>query len=380
MIKIRFAPYYHPFQGTCTETVYQEGDAYFNALLASINLAEKSILLEVYIFDIDEIGNKILDHLVTAAKRGVQVKLLLDGFGSAHWNAPMATIYRQQGINIQFFNPLPWQRNPQKIWHYINVKKFFSGFYKFQRRNHRKTCLIDEKIFFIGSRNITQNHSPLVMKNLAWRDTCVSWSFEQPHPEALKKHLQQFYLTWNLLKQDFFYRWHQIITDKKREHSALMESIHLAQSKVWITNPYFLPNYKFLRALANAARRGIDVRLLVPQKINVFFFKFAVEAIYGFLLNHGVKVYEYLPSMLHAKICIIDDETLIGSYNLDFRSIYFNLEINLPLIQSTNKKIIAEQFLIDLSQSQKIELASWNKRFWLNKLLEKIILRFRAIM
>ncbi|MDH4468968.1 MAG: phospholipase D-like domain-containing protein [Bacteriovoracaceae bacterium] len=364
-----------------SEIIYHAGDLYFEDLFKALESATKSIYLEVYIFELDSIGTKAIEILEKISKKGVEVKILLDGFGCTNWNDSLAQKYRSKQLQINFFHPLPWQRSRESLWRSLGLRKIVTGILKFQRRNHKKVVIIDDKILFIGSRNITQMHSFKFNGSHEWRDISVQVRGETKSNQIqIDSHLADFKYTWEFPHQYFGKRWGEVRKIKQLEHHLIIEKILNAQKRVWITNPYFVPDIKLLAAIRNSSRAGVDIKILLPKNINIYFFKYAVESLYGLLLACKVEIYEYLPSMLHAKILIIDDWVSVGSYNLDYRSIYFNLESSITIQSRENIKSLEDQFMKDISVSRKIDQNRWKKRSRFNRFFEKLFFLFRPIL
>lgn len=354
------------------ETIYNNGDDYFDALLGAIAQAKATIQLETYIFDQDVLGIKILEALVLAADRQVKVQLLLDGVGSSAWTFKDAEKWRLRGIELKFFHALPWQKRRSFIFQSLSFKKMAVGFFKLKHRNHRKTCTIDDTITFIGSMNVSSRHLPSVYGQQAWRDTAA-----QITGENTQQYRDSFAEAWSFSQQHYGNRWLKISSQKRQLHQKIIRSISSAQKRVWITNPYFVPDLKLTLALCSVAGRKIEVKILLPSRSDMFGIKFAMEGFYTLLLTFGIEIYEYTPSILHAKVLIVDDWVTMGSSNLDPQSIFYNLEIDAHLIQSESIKTIETQFLQDLQISKRIQFSAWNKRSWFNKALEKFFLYFR---
>jgi cardiolipin synthase len=388
-----------PFQGYAgvvsaseplpTEMVFQEGDLYFENLCLSIAEARSTIDFESYIFDLDALGNAILERLAEATQRGVRVRLLLDGVGSSQWTGEDTLPWIQRGVNIRFFHPLPWQKNNFKFWNYLTVQKLWMGAVKLNHRNHRKIILIDGTVLFIGSMNVSARHLPSLVGPLAWRDTALK--IREPNLNTIQ---DAFELAWRN-SIDYVRGWKQ--TWKKfvslerlrlnysrtlghQYHQNLLSQIKTAQERVWITNPYFVPDRSLLSALISAAKRKVDVKLLFPKRTDFFPGKYAAESFYTKLLRSGVQIYEYLPSILHAKVVILDESAIVGSSNLNHRSIFMDLEADVITQRPQTIATLSGQFIQDLTNSQAIRLAEWNQRPWVHRFLEQLFLLFRRIL
>ena len=358
------------------ETVYIDGDLFFDSLKNSIASAKDFIHLETYIFEQDQTGLTILTLLANAVQRGVRVQLLLDGLGSASWTFTDASLWREKGIELKFFHALPWQKHPSSIWKLLTLKKITLGFFKLNRRNHRKICLIDDNLVFVSSMNISDRHLPSIRGDLAWRDVGVR--IQNIRNTNINNYFSDAADTWNFSQQHYGQRWRKISKLKKYEYKSLLQHITHAKNKIWITNPYFVPDFRLTRAICKSARNGVDVKILLPNRSDIFGLKFATESFYHALLAFKVEIYEFRPTMLHAKILIVDDWVSVGSFNLDFRSIFYNLETSAVLSDVKNVEIIKRQFAEDLLTSTKIELQSWNERSWIHRGLEKFFLLFQG--
>jgi len=359
---------------TGDEQIYIDGDQFFEKMHEAIRAAQNTIYLETYIFDQDNLGLKTLKVLAEAAARGVKVHLLIDGVGSSHWTFHDAQMYRAQGIELKFFHPLAWQRHPSAILMSLTLQRILTGFYKLNHRNHRKICIVDEKILFICSMNVSDRHLKSISGELAWRDTGVQVTDEA----VVREYLETCREAWEYPQQFFGRRWVVARRQKKKAHRKILNLIHSAKQQIWITNPYFVPDFQLFRGLAKAARSGLDVKILVPMHSDIFGLKFAMQGFYTALLKKGCQIFEYRPSILHAKILIVDNWASVGSTNLDYRSIFYNLEADLILAEPKNIQLVKDQFVQDLKVSNPIILHEWNQRSWYKKILQRFFLFFRG--
>jgi cardiolipin synthase len=369
--------------GWIDETIFNQGDDFFAAFEQAIQKAKQSIHVETYIFDLDTLGLKILDLLARAAKRGVQVKLLLDGIGSSEWNNELANRYRKQGIDVQFFHPLFWQRPS------LNIK--LPNFRLMNHRDHRKLYLVDDQTAFVGSMNISARHLKSVYGNLSWRDTSViltgkpvsalqdsfwvSWNTATDHISRPKEVLKRFF---SKLKMPILLK--HTLRQRRMYREFIIQKINETKSSIWITTPYFVPDRKVLASILEAAQRGIDVRLLFPKVSDFFGVKYAMEGYYFRLLRSGARIYEYLPSMLHAKIMMLDDFISLGSSNLNHRSFFKDLEVDVLLSRPESITLLKEQFLEDLTHCEQRKFEAWKHRPLHRKIFEKFFFLFRGTL
>ena len=359
-----------PFRRPPNEMILASGEAYFSSLLNDINNAEYSIDLEMYIFRRDIIGKKIAQALADAAERGVCVRVLVDGAGSPLWSASLARTLEKSGAKTRVFHPFPWQlwnwsRSVVKLptllkWTYLLLKINF--------RNHRKVCIIDEKIAYAGSTNISKCHLPKNRGGDDWRDISIrltnidltdlndafdcAWTHR-----TIKERLRE---AFRHVRRDPIIRLNHIRHRRRILYKSLLRRIRQCRHRIWITNAYFVPDNFLLRKLKEAARAGVDVRILLPKKSDVMMMPWASSTFYYSLLKAGVRIYEYLPSMLHAKILILDNWASIGSSNLNHRSLLHDLEVDINLTNKSSKKILADLFLQDITQSKEVALDSWH--------------------
>jgi cardiolipin synthase len=365
------------------ETVFSDGSQYFTSLLQDIAAASTSIDLETYIFDLDSVGRRVVDQLLAAGRRGVRVRLMLDGAGSSDWNSFATEQLRQADVQVRIFRPLPWNIR-QWEWalpHLPWLTKFQHLLASMSRRNHRKICLIDGYLAWAGSFNISKYHLPKAQGGEGWRDTAVR--LEGFNLDELQ---HAFDSAWfddpaKVSRRIFsisHFRLNHIRRRKLRRD--LLNRISRCHSRLWITNAYFVPDASFLRYLKRAARQGIDVRILLPGTSDIFFIPWASAVYYQDLLKSGVCIFEYTESVLHAKIMIIDDWITVGSSNLDYRSLFQNLEVDVVLTLPSSKDAIREQFLDDLSRSQEIFIRDYPRRPWWKRLIGRIALYLKRLL
>jgi len=367
-----------------TEKIFTKGEQFFDAMIDDIDQAKESIDLETYLFNKDELGKKILNTLTEAAKRGVKIRVLVDGAGTRFWDSGFMRQLTKAGAQRRVFHPFPWNfwqwsRSVVKLpW----MLKWIYLLLKMNSRNHRKVCIIDDKIVFIGSLNISQCHISKEQNGEGWRDTGVRINGEDtitlkkafvsawdhiPIKERIRqifKHVNTnptFRLNHNWLRRRILYK-------------NLLKKIAHCKQKVWITNAYFVPDNFLLKHLKDAAERGVDVRVLLPRKSDIFIMPWASNYFYQNLLKAGVRIFEYLPSMLHAKTLIFDDSAMVGSSNLNHRSLMHDLEVDVNLRLPESKKALEQQFLEDLKQAREIKRENPSVRPWYQRLLGRMAL------
>ncbi|MGZ3742518.1 MAG: phospholipase D-like domain-containing protein, partial [Pseudobdellovibrionaceae bacterium] len=374
--------------------LFHNGDEFFTELISSIRRAQKSITLEFYIFEIDPITEILFSELQMAVLRGCEVSLLVDGVGSFFWLDAISKRCQSEGIRFRIYHPLPGIF--QWMAHLLEAlfAKTPSVFRRVNRRNHRKTVLIDRQVAFVGSFNMTKVHySTLVGANKAWRDSGMKIK-----GEALESLIAAFDLAWTFARKkalfpthDKFVRekiqlilkWQNLLrlnaNDKIRRHlyKDLCRRILHAESRVYIATAYFLPKRAVARALTKAAQRGIDVRVLIPGPSDIPFVKWAAHQIPYKLYQAGVKIFEYQPRVFHAKYMIIDDWCSLGSFNLNHRSLLHDLEVEAVLTDEESLHNIITQFQKDLKKCKPLELARYEKVSFLKNWITKTLFKLR---
>jgi cardiolipin synthase A/B len=359
------------------EAIFSEGSEYYRALLQDIAESSLSIDLETYIFEMDLMGRQVADKLMAASRRGVAVRLLLDGAGSADWSNAVNEQFQQAGIQVRIFRPLPWNISQwdRALPHLPWLAKLQRLLESMSRRNHRKICLIDGRLAWIGSFNICKCHLPKAQGGEGWRDTAVR--LEGFSLDELQHAFNSAWFDDSLLfPRKIFSLNHFRLNHMRRRRLRrdLLNRISRCHFRIWITNAYFVPDDSFLRRLKRAAREGVDSRILLPATSDVFFIPWASAIFYRELIRSGLRIFEYKESMLHAKIMILDDWITVGSSNLDYRSFFQNLEADIVLSLPSSKNAITEQFLEDLKHSQEIFLKDLPKRPWWKQLIGRLLL------
>jgi cardiolipin synthase len=381
-----------------SETLLFDGDAFFESVLRDVNNAKSTIDFETYIYRDDQIGQKLAQALVAASKRGVNVRLIVDGIGSSGWFERRAPQLETQGIRVRVYHPVLltnlWARikidlginSPPKALEKLRGSLFVS---RFNRRDHRKMCLIDRQIAYVGSINVTSEHCVSIVGARAWRDTSVR-AMGGPIHDILtafnavwdKCHDAQARPRWRerlKVKQkprplfSRFIRFNYTARLRKKNYRNLIRRISRARKRVWITNPYFAPAGTLLKALQKASENGADVKILVPRHSDVFFMPWVATAYYAKVLKGGGQIFEFLPRMLHAKTAVIDQWAIVGSSNFNRRSLVHDFEVDLVLASAQSRDELAEWFEKDLKQSEQVTTARGGLTAFLGRLLSRIL-------
>ncbi|MEY4066182.1 MAG: hypothetical protein RIR26_2390 [Pseudomonadota bacterium] len=379
------------------ERLFIDGDRYFLSLLEAISRARSSIFMETYIFENDILGERVLAALQAAAERGVDVRLLVDGVGSAGWISESFASKGRVGFEVRVYHPLPWQLLSPWGWSQGPAMSLVLKLFSYANsRNHRKTTLIDGTIAFLGSLNVSDVHFEEARGRSRWHDVGVSvagdgcmsltdaflrawrrgWKVGgkgQLRPALPLTSLPEKVLHSLVIRND----------GRRLRHKALarrLRQIRQARHRVWIANAYFVPSGPLLRALVAAARRGVDVRLLLPASSDVSFMPWVARAFYSTLLKHGVRLFEYQPRILHAKVTLLDEHATVGSSNLNHRSLLHDLEVDVVLRDEALLQDLQKMFEQDFLQSREIQSSvSHPSSLWKNVVV-RLLLYFRYVL
>ena len=341
-------------------TLLQNGDAFYPAMLDAIRKAEDSVNFDVYIFEPDEIGRQFLDAFKERARAGVEVRLLLDGFGAAKLRKRYREELRQAGVTVSRFRP-PTPRN----------------LVRFYRRSHRRAIVIDGKIGFTGGAAISKKWKGNVTNEHEWRDSMTQVT--GPMVAGIQSAFASnwVYCTGEVLAGPRFFPPLErsagpCALSVSSSPSDALQPIRLlfwvsfinARRRLWICNSYFIPDQRLRDAVVDRARAGVDVRVLVPgNHTDAVPVQAAGRSYYDELLSAGVRIFEYQPAMMHAKTAVIDGVwSIVGSANLDERSMELNEENVLGIGDPDFARAIEEGMIEDLARSREIRLEEWRKR------------------
>lgn len=314
----------------------RNGGDYFPRLCADIDAAKRSVYLETYIFAADATGQMVGDALARAAIRGLEVRLLLDGFGSAELPGSFVDGLRKVGVEVQWFRRESYPFVPRPRWA------------RHLRRLHRKMAVMDGEVAFVGGVNIIDD-IPVELDSDAPRldysvriqgelvaevQAAMQRLWEMVSWAAFRKRVKTEGWRRYRAKPDRDAEIRLVLRDNVRHRRdierAYIRAIAGAKREVLIANAYFLPGRLFRRALVHAARRGVRVVLLLQGKVEYRMQHYATLALYGSLLRAGVEIYEYHASFLHAKVAVVDGEwATVGSFNIDPLSLLVAREANL---------------------------------------------------
>lgn len=346
------------------------GKEAFPAMFSAIDGAASCIAVEMYIVAGDETGREFRSRLVAAARRGVQVMVLVDAWGS--WELPDSfwDDLRALGGSVRWFRPIR------------------RGLLPF--RNHRKLLLIDDRLTFLGGLNIADEYFRGRGSERPWRDNAVAIdgvevarlrrSFTRMWTRAdkplrlrflRKRHERHEHLTGSIGGGRVRFLESGPEDPGQPVRRAYGRVIRRARRHIDLAMSYFFPPGRVLRALKQAVRRGVRVRLLFPEKADVPIARWAARGLYGRLLRAGMEVWEYRPAMLHAKLAIADDTVICGSANLDIRSTRLNYELVAAVTDAVVAAKARAEFEKDLAEAVRITIDDWKKRPLIQKLKER---------
>lgn len=351
--------------------IFTDGVAKFDSLKRDLRNAQKSILLQYYIFLDDNIGREISDILIDRARNGVDVKVIYDHVGSFSARKSFFRRMEEAGVETHPF----FRVNFPQLANRINW------------RNHRKIVVIDGEIGYIGGMNIADRYISGLQNGEVWRDTHF-----RVRGDIVESLIYSFAIDWNFLKKEQYIPkvepvrgvannniGVQLVTsgpiDRWNNLSlTFLKAILSARKTVFIQTPYFLPTDALLNALQAAALAKIDVRIMMPEMTDSKLLHYASFSYVTQCLKAGIKIYLYQPGMLHAKAMMIDDNLVTaGSTNFDFRSFENNFECNLLIYDKGINENMRDIFFQDISKCRKLSLEEWKHRPVPQRILESLL-------
>jgi len=366
-----------------------DGPEFFPALFSTVAAAKRTLLVQFYIMNDDDVGREFVTHLYAAADRGVRVLLLIDAIGCANLPRKVVSTLKAKGIEVETFRSARGPRTRLQI----------------NFRNHRKLVVADGRTMLVGGLNVGNeyNHKHPVLN--PWRDTGLiirgpaalegqlsfleDWAFVTGHTPTLE---------WvPVPAADMPPQADAMVarsSDDARvvvastgpadelETGALM-MLHLigsARSRLWIASPYFVPDGSIIEALQLAAIRGVDVRLMIPAASDSKLVELASASFEDDMLPAGVRMFIYQPGFMHQKVLLSDNLAAIGSLNLDNRSLRINFELMALICDDAFVMHIEAMLQRDLSRCSEITLATRKRRPWHRRVLERVARLFAPIL
>ena len=357
-----------------------DGEACLSAMLLAIESAEREVLLEMYWFGSDKTGRRFAAALQDKAAQGVRVCVSYDSVGSFEADRGMFESMREAGCDVQEYNPV-------RLW---PSKVSFAGL---NRRNHRKLLVVDGRVAFTGGVNFADPWAPQSVGGQGFRDDVVALEgpivrevralFLRSFAGPLRQAALADPLGSNEPKGESRVR---VLTNDRREDRHLIERAYLsrirtARERILITNSYFIPSRRVRRALGDAVRRGVRVRVLLPVESDVPAVIYATHRLYGAMLKRGIELYEWSQSILHAKTAVVDGRwCTVGTHNLDYRSWAYNLEINVTVDDEVVASRLETRMQRDIDASVRVDPRNWSFRPLGPRILEELFYRVRRVL
>ena len=352
------------------------GDRIFPAMLEAIRSARRSITFETFIYWSGTIGREFADALAERARAGVKVHVLLDWLGTKKMKPELVEEMKRAGVEVERYHPLKWF-NAWRINH----------------RTHRKLLVVDGTIGFTGGVGIADEWTGDAQDPKHWRDS--HFRLEGPAVAQMQAAFMDNWLKTHsavLHGADYFPPLEpvgsckaQVFMSSPAEGSESVRLMYLlsiacARHSIRIANAYFVPDDLSVQTLVEARRRGVKVEIIVPgEHIDTHVVRQAGRSRWGPLLEAGVEIYEYAPTMFHCKVMVVDDLwTSVGSTNFDNRSFRLNDEANLNILDPDFARGQAEVFEHDKARSRRITYEAWRNRPWTEKLKERTAALLRS--
>jgi cardiolipin synthase len=366
LFKQEYSPDEHTVWSFATST--QEA---WQVLMKACEQAHESIYIEQFLLTPDQIGQQFIDLFIKKAREGVHVKIIVDSVGSfGLGRSQYLEAMEQAVVKIKFFNwMLPFSKNSRTLWYF---------------RNHRRLFIIDRSTMITGGTCIGKRMED-------WRETQIKLEgpvvqqavkvFDQTWKKVYKKHTRNLGTQYKSGIDGFSYITQAPLLTERHIYYRLIDAIRQSRKCVYLTSPYFLTDHRLQRVLALAARRGVDVRVLIPAKGDHKIVDLGSKSYFEYLLGKGVRIFQYVPTMIHAKTAVVDqDWAMVGTMNLDNVSLRYNFE---SAIIATNPLCVDElkgHFMNDLKVSKEIDLDEWKKRPRFQRLKELLVWPIRKFL
>jgi len=355
---------------------FQNGDEIFPAMLEAIKGAKRTITFETYIYWSGEIGKKFADALSERAQAGVEVRMVIDWVGTIKMDDAMLGQMKAAGVLIEKYRPLRW----------YNISRM-------NNRTHRKLLVVDGKIGFTGGVGIADQWAGNAQDPDHWRE--AHFRVVGPVVAQMQAAFNDNWIktTGELLNgPDYFplllpagdMDAHLFIASpaggSESMHLMYLMSIASAHQSIDLAASYFVPDALIIQALIAARQRGVRIRVLVPgEHIDSETVRLASKALWGRLLQSGVEIHEYLPTMMHVKLLVVDRELVsVGSTNFDIRSFRLNDEASLNIYHHAFAERMTAVFEADLLKAKRFTYAIWKQRPLTEKIAEKVIRPIRS--
>lgn len=361
---------------------FDTGEKFFECIIEDINNAKKYIFLEWFTITEGVMWDRLYNSLKHKINEGVKVYLVVDGmFPKEKRPKDFKEHLEKAGIKYNIFNPIN-----------ININSYIN------HRDHRKIVVIDGDIAYNGGLNVGDEYINLYNKFGYWKDTGIKIS-----GDAASSYVAMFIRTWNACSNGEILEYNEYI-NKRNDSIELSEGFLLpycdgpdnnsrpaknlyiqmittARNYIYITTPYLAIDNEFITSLINSAKSGVDVRIITPYIPDKKLVHKVTRSFYHVLLEAGVKIYEYKPGFIHSKSIVIDDElAVVGTINLDYRSLYFHYECANWMYKSKTEIDVRDDFIKTQEVSSEIKLDAWRKRGKLKAFFDKILITFAPLI
>jgi cardiolipin synthase len=346
-------------------------------MLAAIDLARQYLLLEMYLVESGVVADRLIHALLEAAERGVQIYLLLDDYGARQLGRRDRERLTHRNIQSVYYNPLDSHSTLYNLYKIV-WQRITHGLH----RNHRKLLLVDGELAFAGGTGITDAVDSPRAPGMRWRETML-----EIRGPILADWQQLFTESWNSYARQPLTlpavppvtlangQLGRVTVNEARRRigiqQSLLKQLKTARHRIWFATAYFIPSWSIRRKLKHAARRGVDVRLLLPGPVTDHpGARYASRRYYGRLLHSGIRIYEYRQRFFHAKTVLCDDWVSIGSCNYDRWNLQWNLEANQEIDDQDMAATVAAIFMNDFANSHEHTGRDWHLRSWHLRALE----------
>ncbi|MGD8497375.1 MAG: phospholipase D-like domain-containing protein [Chromatiales bacterium] len=345
-----------------------DGDVFFPTMLSAIASAGREILLEMYLVEDGTIATRFSSALAAAARRGVGVYALLDDLGARGLGSAHRRELSKAGVAVAYYNPVSTRRVRRSL-----------------HRDHRKLLLIDGGLAYVGGAGLVDSFSSETAGAHHWHDLMLElqgpcaadWRmlFDEAWSRSSRTELPATPLRPGASPDGVRGRVSVGMGPGRQEITrSLLQRIRKSRQRIWLATAYFAPTRRLRKQLKRAARRGIDVRLLLPgARSDHPLVWYAGRRYYGRLLRQGVRIFEYQPRFTHTKLYLCDDWTSLGSANLDHWTSHWNLEANQEIEDERFAARVVALFDQDFGQSHEITWADWRSRGLVRRVLERVI-------
>ena len=347
-----------------------DGDETFRSIFEGIGRAEEYVLVQFYIIRDDSVGQELKGALVERAKAGVECFMLYDEIGSRLPKAYLAEL-REAGVRVLPFNTTQGEAN-----------RFQLNF-----RNHRKIVVVDGREAWVGGLNVGEEYKGLDPKFGYWRDThmrmegpvvqCVQVAFAEDWGWAAKERIEA--LNWDPVPAASGRSMAMLCMPSGPVDSLetctlfFLNAINTAKERLWIASPYFVPDEQFVSALQLAALRGVDVRIIIPDKADSALVQLSAWSYMKSLHDVGIKVYRYTKGFMHHKVMVIDDEySTVGTANFDNRSFRWNFEVTMGIADAGFTSQVAEMLERDMADARLVEEGELDERSFFYRLAVRV--------